>query len=309
MNTLKYHKIDITSAEIGDDIPKMHMHSFHVVHDENEKIASAALYKNDHLKEYAFSIGAYTCTDDLNASNLLFEKICNEAIEQQAKWIIGPMNGSTWESYRYAEINEIPFFLMEPQQPAHYIDQWLSNGFESWMDYFSCKSSLKNKIDFGEEKLKSHFESLDINLKILEGNELLKRLPELAKFNNTAFKENALFSPLPEDIFIKKYAMVLHYVKGHRVLIAEDQGQIVGFGFAYPHGDTLIIKTLARHPDKKYRGLGVWMTSVGFNWARDNGFDFLIHALMKADNDSIRISEVLQGDIFRHYYLYRKKLN
>ena len=100
------------------------------------------------------------------------------------------------------------------------------------------------------------------------------------------------------------------------VLLAERDGQLVGFIFGIPdlmesaRGEplrTVIIKSMAVHPACGGSGLGGLLMDDCQRAARKLGFERAIHALMRETNLSRRISS-RYGRTIRRYTLYQKTL-
>ena len=99
-----------------------------------------------------------------------------------------------------------------------------------------------------------------------------------------------------------------------QVLIAEQAGEEpLGLALAYPDWSTadagrparLVFKTLATAPWARRRGLGADLADRIHDLARQQGYREVVHALMHADNASLRLSERFGGRPFRRYGLYR----
>ncbi len=62
--------------------------------------ARVALYENPYLLYQGMKagcVGNYECVEDLNVSSTLLKFVIERARERQNNFLIGPMNGSTWE--------------------------------------------------------------------------------------------------------------------------------------------------------------------------------------------------------------------
>ncbi|NGM90377.1 hypothetical protein G5B35_24060 [Parapusillimonas sp. SGNA-6] len=95
--------------------------------------------------------------------------------------------------------------------------------------------------------------------------------------------------------------------------MAEDEGEVVGVFFCVQDfldevQKTLIIKTIARHPSARYRGLGHVMAAQIYASAREMGFTQIIHAFLKSDGTSTPISQHFFAEPFKTYSLYGKSI-
>jgi hypothetical protein len=126
-----------------------------------------------------------------------------------------------------------------------------------------------------------------------------------------AFRQAPLFTPIDFDAFAALYRPALSRILPDLVLFAEDEaGHPVGFLFGLPdwaegpRPKTAILKTYAAVQP----GAGAILAGAFHDAARRLGFDGVIHALMHADNNSLRHSRLLGGTSFRRYALYARKL-
>jgi predicted N-acetyltransferase YhbS len=131
-----------------------------------------------------------------------------------------------------------------------------------------------------------------------------------------SFGQNFLYTPVGEDEFLAQYRGVREYVRPELVLIAERDGQLIGFLFMIPdllqaqRGqsiDTVIFKTMAVHPELRGTGLGGLLMGLGHEAAHRLGYRRAIHALMHAANPSRRISDHTARTI-RRYTLFARPL-
>ncbi|MGK7924104.1 MAG: GNAT family N-acetyltransferase, partial [Spirulina sp.] len=142
---------------------------------------------------------------------------------------------------------------------------------------------------------------------------------ELAKIYQiaiAAFRQNFLYQPISKSEFIDLYRPILPYIQPELILIAENQNQAIGFLFALPDAleaqrggaiETVILKTVAVLPQRKYAGLGSILVEKCHAIASQLGYKKVIHALMNQANSSSNISRSYAHPI-RQYSLFGKKL-
>ena len=304
--------IDISS--IGIEIPQAHLESFFIAKKEDEIVGHVGFYQNKSLGEDQFLAGSYHAINDVKVSNKLLSAIIEEAKSKGAKKLIGPMNGSSWESYRFTEKSgELPF-LMEPIQPNFYNHQWQKFGFQKTESYFSSVTDVFDFDEKVEKNLDLKFETMGVSIETFDLSKIEATLKELAVFNNKAFAKNDFFSPISESFFVQKYKQLITQLDPELIFLAKRRGQIVGLLFTYPDfndlaGKTLIAKTLARTPQKELQALCLWVYGKMLPIAKAKGFTKIIHALMKSDNYSLQRSRQVGGKVFRKYWLYELQID
>ena len=106
--------------------------------------ARVALYDNPHLYykgRKAVCLGNYECVNDALISQKILQKAIEEAKTLGAEYIIGPMNGSTWDNYRFSLHHDTPNIFLESYHHLYYNEQFRAVGFELISRYFSSKDT------------------------------------------------------------------------------------------------------------------------------------------------------------------------
>lgn len=300
-----------------DPVPTEHLSNCFVLLEDDRTIARCALYTKPglvHDGKKASSLGSFECIEDSDAAKFLLNKAIEAAKSSGFEFVIGPMEGSTWNNYRFSDHNEHPNFFMEPYHHAYYGKLWEDYGFKSVAKYIS---NIDTQLDFQEDKIErmeSYFDDRGAKFRSINLNNLEEDLKKLARFNNDAFSENFLFTPIAEEDFVAKYSQLKKYFDPELIWIVEDEnGEIQAISFSIPDyldqtGKTLIIKSLARKKQTSLRGIGAYLIGKTYQIARRRKFERVIHALMIHDNHSVNISNNYEGDAFKSYTLYGKEL-
>jgi GNAT superfamily N-acetyltransferase len=230
---------------------------------------------------------------------------------------VGPIDGSTWRSYRLVtEPGTRPPFFFEPQNPPDWADHFRAAGFAELAHY---TSALVEAIAPESPKIAAAtawLEAAGYRFRRFDVANVDRELHGLFDVSLAAFADNFLYSPIAEAEFRAQYAQILPKVDPRLVLLAERDEQIAGYVFALPdlleaartgRADTLILKTLAVHPDHAGAGLGGVLTDRVQQAAKALGMTQVIHALMHESNVSQRISH-RYGQSFRRYALFSRRL-
>jgi len=289
----------------------------YVVVNDNKVCATASLYNNPHLSyqnKKTFCIGNYESINNETVASKLFLHLFSEAKKNGAEFLIGPMNGSTWNIYRFSVHHNQPNFFLETYHHLYYNDHFLNAGFKIIAKYFSSiDTSLKYDnadVITREKELKNS----GVTFRNIRLDEYEKELEKLFEFNATAFKTNFLYTPLDKEEFIKKYTETKKIIDPDFVLLAEDRNKnLIGYFFCIndvfnTKEKSLIIKTIARHPDKKWTGLGHVIGNMIYRKAVEKKYTSVIHAFMYEQGTSTTISKKFFGDIYKNYVLYGKEI-
>jgi len=103
-------------------------------------------------------IGHYEALDS-DAGVFIIEEAKQWFRKRNVRRVLGPMNGNTWERYRFAlpQKNGEPFFLGEPRNPPEYPKNFEKAGFNP-VDFYESRvtddlTSQKDKVPALENKL------------------------------------------------------------------------------------------------------------------------------------------------------------
>lgn len=293
------------------------IHSCYVLLDNGAPKARAALCQNPGLfyqNKKVISIGNYESIEDENISNQFLGFIIKEAQTLNASFLIGPMNGSTWNNYRFSLHNNYDNFLLEPYHHIYYNQQFLSAGFNTIANY----SSRINTDFFCDEKeiliKESKLFKAGVRIRNINLENFDIELQRLYPFICRAFQHNFLFSPVTLENFLEKYKRMAGIINPDFVLIAEDAKEnIIGFIFCYDDlwnkkEKSIVIKTLARDESKQWSGLGVALANRIIREAKKQGYQSVIHAFMMNDGNSTEASVKFFGNIYKEYALYGLQL-
>lgn len=239
-----------------------------------------------------------------------------------AKVVIGPMNGSSWGSYRLLmpkapddPIFDPPHFLGEPQNPPDYPSHYFESGFSIADQY---ESRIVHDLSRREEKGKAlarKMERLQITLSPMDMEHYEKQLNELFIFSTKTFAKNPYYRAIDFTEFKTLYEGIKPYLDADFVLLARDKNQkLVGFIFAYPDmlslqsgkPQRLVFKTLAASENMRASGLGLFLVDTLHSKAHQKGYKSVIHALMHSDNNSLKLSlKGIPSELFNRYALFQ----
>ena len=255
--------------------------------------------------------------DEEQLFNKVFEELKKEGIET----IIGPLNGTTWNTYRYVtEKGSRKQFLLEPWNEDYSVSLFEKLDFKHLAGYISTvmegmnsdgRKNLNKKI----EKLKKFDYYEDIRVESAENKDLLTVLNKVYDLTVEAFKNNFLYSELEREIFLKMYLSYEDKIikKFFKMLYFKDE--LIGYVFGIPDYtelgykgkiDTIILKTIAVSPEYNGKGMGYILINSLIEEAEKEGYENVIYALMHESNVSKNIG-LLLGNMLRRYTLFIKE--
>jgi hypothetical protein len=300
---------------IPDQVPIEHFYIGIVVQEDGQALAKAALYLNPHVVYQHYKVGllgAYAATENISACKLLLETLEDLARQLGLDMLLGPMNGSTWEDYRFMDAPGGASFLMEKTHPTYYSQQWQSCGFEAIARYYSSES-FQLQVDHAVLPIEKRLQEEGVQMRPIDLASYEEELRRIHPFLSHAFSTNFLYSPIGEQAFVDKYLPIKSFLQADFVLIAEHRGEVVGVFLCVADvldktTKTLIIKTIARDPAPVYSGLGHVMAAQVYRQAYEQHFNRIIHAFLKEEGTSTPISRHFYGLPFKTYSLYGKVL-
>ena len=252
----------------------------------------------------------------------LFNKVFEELKKEGIETIIGPLNGTTWNTYRYVtEKGSRRQFLLEPWNEDYSVSLFEKLEFKPLAGYISTimegmdsdgRKNLNKKI----EKLKKFDYYKDIKVESAENKDLLTVLNKVYDLTVGAFKNNFLYSELEREIFLKMYMSYEDKIvkKFFKMLYLKDE--LIGYVFGIPDYtelgykgkiETMILKTIAVSPVYNGKGMGYILINSLVEEAEKEGYENVIYALMHESNVSKNIG-LLLGNMLRRYTLFIKEL-
>ena len=259
-------------------------------------------------------IGHYAAVNASAGASVLKEA-CDLLAGQGIRRAVGPMDGSTWRRYRFVvERGVEPPFFLEPDNPDDWPAHWTGAGFHPLATYTSAVNESPGTIDPKTDAIVRQFADRGVRIRTLDPGALDDELHRIYTLSLASFAGNFLYTPIEEPEFQAQYRAVLPVVRPELVLLAEKQGDLVGYMFSLPdvlqsgrghQVDTVILKTLAVHPSWRGAGLGAALLDLAQRAAHALGYRRAIHALIHEANVSGRISGRYARTI-RRYALFSR---
>lgn len=285
---------------------------------QNGKILSRlVIYENPNLfyeGKKIITIGNYESVDNQEVAKNMLDEATQIAKSLGGELLLGTMDGSTWDRHRLSlSHDEAPFFL-EPYHHLYYNQHFIDNNFFVFASYFSSKDTTLHFDDPSVIAQEKAFLAQGVTIRSIDIANFETELTQLYDFNALAFQQNFLYTPIEKDVFMQKYLPIKNLIDPNFICLAHDKmGNLIGYFFCIQDfynqkHKSLIIKTIARHPDKKWAGLGHVIGNQIYRRAVAQGFSTIIHAFMYEKGFSTTITKNFFGKPFKNYRLYAKTL-
>ncbi|MCB0642283.1 MAG: hypothetical protein KDC44_11615 [Phaeodactylibacter sp.] len=290
--------------------PEFLLHSY-LLRQDGRAIGSIALYHNPgHQLEGqpATCVGYFHCVNDTQAAKKLIDAVVADTRALGIQQIIGPLNGSTWENYRFRTTDEPPAFFLESAHPVYYKDLFRACGFQPIKSYYSFLVEPLQPMSDRASKRRTQFEAAGIRFRPIDPNHYERDVRRMYDLCLIAFKDNFLYTPYPWEAFAKKYSLLESIARPEMTLLAEEGDQVVGFVFMIDdvlctEEKRFVFKTYAVHPGIKYAGLGAVISQQVTEALLQEGYTSSIHAFVIEGSPSYNASSS-NSKVYREYQLY-----
>ncbi len=241
------------------------------------------------------TIGLFSAGDGETAQALL-HRACDELAARNCRVAIGPMDRDTWHRHRLVtQSSDEPPFSLEPWTPPEWPEWWASAGFRVTAEYVSSLNTTPQQRDPRLPRTTARLAIEGVSVRRFRLNDAQSELDALYDVSTIAFRNNFLYMPISRAEFLALYSPLLPQLDPRLVLLAECKGQPCGFVFAYPSfttgaQPTVVLKTLAALPGRKFAGLGNLLVDELHQRSLQLGFRRVIHALMHVSNNSLNLS-------------------
>jgi len=250
------------------------------------------------------ALGQFACENAVAGAELIRAAMARLKAEGFGA-VLGPMDGDTWGKHRLVtESDGRAAFLMEPANPAHYVEAFAQSGLGVVSRYVSAVRPA-DIAPSGSGAPKG------LRLRAFDAARADDELTRIHALSLQAFASNHFYQPISLEDFLASYRPVLGAIDPELVLLAEDEaGGLVAFLFALPNfaegakPTSVILKTYA----SQVKGAGSMLANEFHARAKARGFREVIHALMHESNLSAQHSDNTGGRVFRRYALWGGRL-
>ena len=240
----------------------------------------------------------------------LFKKLLKESKKLGAKQLMGPLNYSTWFSYRWTidgwnDIKVAP----EPTNEKYMPEFAKSMGFSEYLEYFSSIIQVSN--DEKHKNCKKKYENSlteGFEFERYEGKKVKKVLNDLYKISKEVFANKPLYSPISKMMFKRIYISAFNKIDPV-VDICLYKNKPIGFSFYYedPYDKRILTwKTVALKKEYQGHSLGSAFRYLVHQQALENNHSSVVQLLMHVESKSKQL--ISDGEVFRKYALFSKKI-
>lgn len=279
-------------------------------------------------------IGFFEATDRYEAAAAVLQEAVAWLGAQGARKVRGPINTSTYHTYRFMiEGFELGSFFLEPYNPPYYPAYWEQFGFQQCCTYFSAIVGSQECAD----NLHREYERVTASGLVFRKfdpsrfDEELRRMYDIA---STIFEGVYMYRPIAFEEFKVLYGGMKNLMVPELSYFLESEGQPLGFVFGMPEYGPAIramrgdrdwraklrfalarpqctiatLKTFGVVPGRRQGANALALCYKMQEAAARLGYPDTIHALMREDNVSLRMSERRGGRKNKRYALFEYDL-
>ncbi len=230
-----------------------------------------------------------------------FEKVIDQLKEDARKSLLGPINGNTFYSYRFAIDNFNTVFYPDCVNGAEVVEHFYAKGFKIKQKYVSTVATVNDKM-WKLSKLVKLPEGYRVE--VVSNEDMFKHVDEIYEVTVDAFSEADFYEEISKRDFIDIYLKDLRKFSSDIVLIYHENN-LVGYNFCYedPKKRYYVCKTTAIKKSERNRKLIMLMVDYSYSLLARKGYKFALHHFQNDRTKTLHAifkgHEVLQ----KHYAL------
>jgi hypothetical protein len=301
------------------------------------RIASIINHRHIMLhKEKAGFFGFFECINNEDVSNALLHRVCSDLKNSGMDIVRGPMNFSTNEEcgFLIEGFDSAPM-LMTPYNPEYYNRFMDAFGMSKAKDLYAFICDMPDELPEKILRVASLSEKRGIKARIINKNTFFEDMNVFKEVYNSAWKDNWGFIPISDEELIYSAKRLKPITKTDMTIIAEKDGEPVGFLGLIPdynivlrnmkgrltpltvlkalYYSTKITQTrlllLGIKEEFRNRGVDALLFREGFKGVKKRKYKKVEFSWILEDNiQTIRLVEMAGGQLYKRYRIYEKKI-
>lgn len=295
----------------------------------------ASIINPDHIKihdEKAGFFGFFECINDRAVSDALLNKVCDELKSQGMEIMRGPMNFSTNEECGFLiEGFDVSPMLMMPYNPPYYNDLMADFGMLKSKDLHAYIYDTQEELPEKVLRVAALAERKGITVRPIDKRNFMADMKIFQDIYNSAWRNNWGFIPLADDEVLYSSKRLKPIAVPELTLIAEKNGEPVGFLGLIPDYNFVLRKMKGRlnpvtilkalyyskkitdlrlllygiKPEYRNRGVDALLFKEGHKNIIKGGYKRIEFSWILEDNiQVIRICEMFSARLYKRYRIY-----
>lgn len=300
----------------------------------------ASIINTQHIKihnEKAGFFGFFESINDREVSNALLNAVQHELKDQGMEIMRGPMNFSTNEECGFLlDGFDMPPMLMTPYNPSYYTDLMNAYGMTKSKDLHAYIYDVQDELPDKVLRVSALAEKKGITVRSIDKKHFMRDMHVFKDIYNSAWENNWGFIPLADEEVFYSSKRLKPIVVPELTLIAEKNGEPVGFLGLIPNYNFVLKKMKGRFnpltilkalyysnkitdlrlllygikPEYRNRGVDALLFKIGHKNIKKGGYKRIEFSWILEDNISvIRICEMFGARLYKKYRIYEKPIN
>lgn len=272
---------------------------------------SCYLIVNKQMDEYKCMFGFVNLSNNFENTKELFNRVEKRAKELGYKNIIGPVNYTTWMSYRWATNNYDVKYFPDCDNQAYYIDYINRLGYKELYTYRSVHIDMNNPLYFMGEAIYKQKLSEGYEFKFFKGKEVYDIVNDIYNISIDAFEGSLLYSKIPFEYFGAIYLEWTKKIEDIVIYVAYKDGKAIGFvmGYVNPYNkNEFISKTSAVLKEYQKHKVYVALLYLGCKYVKELGFSEMVYHFQCEQRGTFQRFDSTIESNEKRYAVYIKEL-
>lgn len=280
--------------------------------------------------------GFFECTEDPGAARLLLGSAAEDLRRSGMDVMRGPMSFSTNEECGLlVEGFEHPPILMTPYNPPYYAGLLEGFGLKKAKDLYAYTYTITESLPEKMLRVAAMVERRGVTVRPIRKNRFAEEMLAFKEVYNSAWERNWGFVPLTDEEIEFKGALLKSVVVPDMTLIAEKDGEPVGFLGMLPDMNHVlkcmrgkinpitVVKALYHlrkikdlrllllgiKSDYRTKGVDALLYRDAFAACKRLGYERIEFSWILEDNEAmIRIIELMKGELYKKFRIYEMPL-
>lgn len=276
---------------------------------KNDPLGHISVIIDKRLNNKIGFIGHFECLNNKKYANILINEACKILKQKKRKKIIGPINFSIWQNFRFSVGNKSKPYELEPFSAAYYCKFFEYNKFKVYKINLSKKQPILKSKYFNNDSCLNEKNNAEFIFKIEPFKKAFIYKKQLREIVYQTFKDEnkSIFLKINQKEFDYIFK---NYTKGNKYFICFcfKKKKIIGFCFfakdGLSHQKSIVIKTMGVLPSFRRRNVGNTLLWNVAKFAQNIEFKNFIYSTIGIDNVSSNKLSGTKTNVIRKYYTY-----
>lgn len=273
--------------------------------------ASVVLMKNNNQKEYKYLFGFLSFSKDDNINNEIFKQVEHDAKAQGAKYLVGPINYSSWFDYRLPIDNFDISFIPDIKGTNSDILSLEKLGYKEVYTYASTLSSINTRLEKLSSKNRLSKEYYD---ELVTGDKVFDYTKEIFEVSSSCFQNGFLYSDVPYDVFNEiymKWLRMLPFSIDLYMIRSKTTNSLIAFGICYfdSINKMYVCKTAGIKEDHRKSSVVMQLAKIVYERTRYHNADRILFHFQNEQKNTLSAFWKNHIILKKRYALFIKEIN